>query len=175
MLADPVSASEKSQNPERRNIVFHVTATFFFKFGLEAFVGSYQALAANRYDADSDGTVTFQRIGLLTGLFQAFQCVGAILIGPLIQRHPSRLVLCCTSFFFSLLVAILLIIDAATGGTIKPRDWETINAADDFSYYGKFSTDCMIPIIALAGMAYGMIDQTRRVVPGVQVYSLYQP
>lgn len=56
----------------------------FYKFGLEAFTGSIIALATNRYDYDaairSAAPITFERIGLLTGLNQAFQCVGSIII-----------------------------------------------------------------------------------------------
>jgi hypothetical protein len=64
-----------------------------YKFGLEASNGSIIALPTNRYDNDAklsgSEPQTFFKIGLLTGLNQAFQCVGSILIAPLIKRSPT--------------------------------------------------------------------------------------
>lgn len=34
-----------------------------------------------------------------------------------------------------------------------------------FEYYGKFNTDGMIPIYAICGIAYGMVELIRRVIP----------
>ena len=54
-------------------------------------------------------------MGAAQGLNQAAQCVGAILIAPLIKRWPTRTVLATSVVLFSLMTALLLIIDAATG------------------------------------------------------------
>lgn len=43
------------------------------------------------------------------------QCVGAILIAPLIKQFPTRPVLGSAVFGFGLMTAVLLIVDAATG------------------------------------------------------------
>ncbi|KAK7734382.1 hypothetical protein SLS57_000076 [Botryosphaeria dothidea] len=151
---------------ERRNIALYILGIMLYKFGLEAFNGSITALATNRYDYDAEvaGTPkkTFERVGLLQGLNQAFQCVGAILIAPLIKRWPTRLVLSCAIVMFGLLTAILLIVDAATGGRIRPS---SITDDEDFSYYGDYNTDGMIPIYTIAGIAYGMVELIRRVIP----------
>lgn len=79
---------------ERRNIAIYIAGIMIYKFGLEAFNGSILALASNRYDYESirNGTPsrTFERVGLLTGLNQACQCIGSILIGPLVcVPHPG--------------------------------------------------------------------------------------
>lgn len=37
--------------------------------------------------------------------------------------------------------------------------------ADDFSYYGDRNTDGIIPIYCLTGIAYGMVELIRRVIP----------
>jgi MFS family permease len=116
-----------------------------YKFGLEAFNGSVIALATNRYDAletRTDVSITFQRVGILTGLNQAFQCVGSILIAPLIKRYPTKNVLACAILIFGVMSSILLILDAATGGRFAPEG----HNPDDFSYYGTYNTDGMIPI-----------------------------
>jgi len=74
---------------EKRNIAIYIAGIMLYKFGLEAFNGSVIALATNRYDYDAEinktKARTFERVGLLAGLYQAFQCVGSILIAPLIK------------------------------------------------------------------------------------------
>lgn len=130
---------------ERRNIAIYIAGIMMYKFGLEAFNGSVIALATNRYDELEKTThisITFQRVGVLTGLNQAFQCIGSILIAPLIKRYPIKNVLACAVLVFGFMSSLLLILDAATGGKFMPRGWPK----DDFSYYGDYDTDAMIPI-----------------------------
>lgn len=150
---------------EKKNIGIYIIGIMLYKFGLEAFNGSIIALATNRYDYDAEraGTAenTFERIGLLGGLNQACQCVGAILIAPLIKRYPTKIVLSTAIFCFGILTAILLIVDGATGGTLKPAGAKS----SDFSYYGDYKTDGIIPIFCLTGIAYGMVELIRRVIP----------
>lgn len=109
---------------EKKNIAIYIVGIMLYKFGLEAFNGSIIALATNRYDEDADRAGvdpnTFERVGLLQGLNQACQCVGSILIAPLIKQYPTRLVLATAIFFFGLLTAVLLVVDGATGGRLKP-------------------------------------------------------
>ena len=154
---------------EKRSICIYITGIMLYKFGLEAFNGSIVALATNRYDNDAirseTPAKTFERVGLLTGLNQAFQCVVAILIAPLIKRFPTRLVLSVAIFVFGLLLAILLVVDASTGGRIMPKGWPKAHNKIDFSYYGDYNTDGMIPICCITGIAYGMVELIRRVIP----------
>jgi hypothetical protein len=130
---------------ERRNIIIYIAGIMMYKFGLEAFNGSVIALATNRYDELEKRThisITFQRVGVLTGLNQAFQCVGSILIAPLIKRYPTKNVLACAVLMFGFMSSILLILDAATGGKFRPSN----HPHNSFSYYGDYNTDGMIPI-----------------------------
>lgn len=64
---------------EKRNIAIYIAGIMLYKFGLEAFNGSIVALATNRYDFDAKNRKvtarTFEKVGLLTGLNQAFQYV----------------------------------------------------------------------------------------------------
>lgn len=139
-----------------------------YKFGLEAFNGAIVTLATNRYDQDAfqmqTPSRTFEKIGLLSGLNQAFQCAGSVLIAPLIKRWPTRTVLSGSIFIFALFTAILMIVDAATGGHIKPAYFTPVNE-NDFSYYGQYNTDWIIPIYCVTGIAYGMVELIRRVIP----------
>lgn len=143
---------------EKRNIFIYICGIMLYKFGLEAFNGSITALATNRYDWEAWRTdtpeKTFGRVGLLQGLNQAFQCVGSILIGPLIKRFPTKVVLSVAIFCFGILTAILMIVDAATGGRFKPENWKPTDE-NDFGYYGKYNSDAIIPIYCISGIAYG--------------------
>ncbi|GAB1315361.1 hypothetical protein MFIFM68171_05571 [Madurella fahalii] len=154
---------------ERRNIAIYILGIMIYKFGLEAFNGSIVALATNRYDYEAmrNGTPsrTFERVGLLTGLNQAFQCIGSILIGPLVKRYPTKNVLSCAILVFGLCSALLLIIDAATGGTFMPAAYRENHPPNEWSYYGTYNTDAMIPVYCVSGIAYGMVELIRRVIP----------
>lgn len=154
---------------EKRNIAIYIVGIMLYKFGLEAFNGSIVALATNKYDYEAwltDTTPkTFERVGLLTGLNQAFQCVGSILIAPLIKRWPTKLVLSCAVLTFGLMTAILLIVDAGTGGRLKPDGWADTHDEDDFGYYGNYGANGIIPIYCVSGIAYGMVELIRRVIP----------
>ena len=57
----------------------------------------------------------YVQVGAAQGINQAAQCVGAILIAPLIKQWPTRTVLSCAIFVFALMTTILLIVDASTG------------------------------------------------------------
>ncbi|KZL85362.1 major facilitator superfamily domain general substrate transporter protein [Colletotrichum incanum] len=160
----------KSFSPkERRAIFFYICGIMLYKFGLEAFNGSITALATNRYDYESDtnGTPsrTFERLGLLQGLNQATQCVGSILIAPLIKHYPTKNVLSSAILLFGLMTAILLILDAATGGTFVPAAYRKKHPKDEWSYYGDYNNDAIIPIYTVTGVAYGMVELIRRVIP----------
>ncbi|CAF1117983.1 unnamed protein product [Rotaria sordida] len=153
---------------EKRNIMIYIIGIMFYKFGLEAFNGSIVTLATNRYEHEASinrvPSNAFERIGLLSGLNQAFQCVGSILVAPLAKRWPTRIVLSVSIFIFAIFSAILLIVDGASGGKIKPSNFTPINN-DTFSYYGKYNTNGMIPIYCITGIAYGMVELIRRVIP----------
>lgn len=158
---------------EKRNVVIYILGIMLYKLGLEAFNGSITALATNRYDYDafksSRAARTFERVGLLTGLNQAFQCVGSILIAPLVKRYPTKNVLACSMLVFGLFAAMLLVLDAATGGTFVPARFRQEHPKDDFSYYGHYNTDGIIPIYCITGISYGMIELIRRILPNAIV------
>jgi MFS family permease len=153
---------------EKRNIFIYMIGMMLYKFGLEAFNGSIVSLASNRYDRDAFysgmSARTFERVGLMVGLNQACQCIGSILIAPLIKRWPTRSVLSVSIFLFSLCTALLMIIDAATGGKIKPSNYIPMYE-NDYRYYGNYPTNLIIPIYCLAGIAYGMVELIRRIIP----------
>lgn len=138
---------------ERRNIAIYIVGIMFYKFGLESFNGSITTLATDRFKAAN----TFGKVGILTGLNQAMQCVGSILIAPLIRQFPTRSVLSSAILGFGLLAAILMICDAATGGHIRKPGGPI--------RYGTYNPDAIFPVFCATGIAYGMIELIRRVIP----------
>ncbi|KAK3991125.1 major facilitator superfamily domain-containing protein [Cladorrhinum sp. PSN332] len=171
VIDDPVQSLRAFTPLERRNIAIYILGIMMYKFGLEAFNGSIVALATNRYDFESSRNKTpsrtFERVGLLTGLNQAFQCIGSIIIGPLVKRYPTKNVLACAVIVFGLCSALLLIIDGATGGTFMPAEFRGAgnHPQNEWPYYGTYNTDAMIPVYCISGIAYGMVELIRRVIP----------
>lgn len=139
---------------ERRNIAIYILGIMFYKLGLEFFNGSITTLATDRFKAAN----TFTKLGAAQGVNQAAQCVGAILIAPMIKQWPTRTVLSAGILFFGLMTTILLIVDAATHGKIKP-------SAASKPIYGTWNPDAIFVVWTLAGIAYGMVELIRRVIP----------
>lgn len=139
---------------ERRNIAIYIGGIMLYKFGLEFFNGSITTLATDRFKAAN----TFTKLGAAQGVNQAAQCVGAILIAPLIKQWPTRTVLSAAILFFGLMTTILLIVDAATHG--KPKKSAAAKAV-----YGSWDPDAIFIVWTLAGIAYGMVELIRRVIP----------
>ncbi|CAF4568579.1 unnamed protein product [Rotaria sp. Silwood2] len=153
---------------EKRNIMIYIIGIMLYKFGLEAFNGSIVTLATIRYEHDAIvsgiSSNAFERVGLISGLNQAFQCIGSILVAPLTKHWPTRTVLSISIFIFALFSAILLIVDGATGGRIQPSNF-VATKNNTFIYYGKYNTNGIIPIYCITGIAYGMVELIRRVIP----------
>ena len=131
-------------------------------------------------------------VGAAQGLNQAAQCLGAILIAPLIKRWPVRTVLAMAVIFFGLMTMILLVVDASTGtshynsanSVLSLNATQVVNS-DSKHLMARSSTvigirmpyatisrlmcfSSLIPsqifvIWTLAGVAYGMVELIRRV------------
>ncbi|KAJ7281053.1 major facilitator superfamily domain-containing protein [Mycena rebaudengoi] len=139
---------------ERRNIIIYSLGIMCYKFALEYFNRGFITMANDRF-----GDQRYKKIGILTGLNSAMQCVGSIVIAPLIKRYPTRSVLSYAVLTFGLISAIVLVVDAATGGKIK------FATADNKVKYGNWDPNGLFPIYIISGVAYGMVELIRRVIP----------
>lgn len=119
-----------------------------YKFGIEAFVGSIIALATNRWDREAKlagvEPTTFTKTGIMTALYQVSQCIGSLFVPPLLKPFHTKTVMSYAVFVFGVLTAMLLVVDAATGGRVKPRGWDSHHERDDFGYYGTYNTNFMV-------------------------------
>jgi hypothetical protein len=89
--------------------------------------------------ADEQIIMYLLQVGAAQGLNQAAQCVGAILIAPLIKKWPTRGVLSCAVLFFGFMTTILLIVDGATGGSIRPSVSSPVE-------YGSWNPNAVSPM-----------------------------
>jgi len=139
---------------ERRNIAIYIGGIMLYKLGLESFNGSIVTLATDRFKAAN----TFGKLGALTGLNQAMQVVGSILIAPLIKQFPTRSVLAAAILIFGLITTLFLIIDAGTGGKLKINNGNKIK-------YGTWDPNALFPLYMISGICYGMVELIRRIIP----------
>ncbi|KAK4050723.1 hypothetical protein OIO90_004945 [Microbotryomycetes sp. JL221] len=75
-----------------------------------------------------------------------------------LDLFATRTVLSASIVFFAFMTTILLIVDAATGGKIKPIQAEQ-------PIYGSYSPDSIFIVWTLAGVSYGCVELIRRVIP----------
>lgn len=139
---------------EKRNIGIYIAGIMCYKVGLEFFNGSITTLASDRFKQAE----AFTKLGAAQGVNQAAQCVGAILIAPLVKRWPTRTVLSIAILTFGLMTTLLLIIDAATGGQFKDIENNKVR-------YGNWPPNLIFFIWTVSGIAYGMVELIRRVIP----------
>ncbi|CAG7855231.1 SubName: Full=Uncharacterized protein {ECO:0000313/EMBL:CCA73644.1} [Serendipita indica DSM 11827] len=139
---------------ERRNMAVYILGIMLYKLGLESFVGSIITLATDRFTAAN----TFSKLGALTGLHQAMQVIGSILIAPLIKRFATRSVLATAILVFGLTTSLLLILDACTGGKPKFLNGGKLK-------YGTWDPNLLFPLYMVSGIAYGMVELIRRTIP----------
>ena len=102
---------------ETKNVLLYVLGIMLYKFGLETYLGSISILAADRFPKEN----AFTLLGALQGANQACQCVGSILVAPIIVRYPTNRVLSIAIFLFCVMALVLLICEAASGGTLSDR------------------------------------------------------
>ena len=86
---------------ERWNIACYIIGVMCYKFGLESYNGTVKALAVDRFT--TAGLPVYQYTGYLDGFQAASQCVGSIIVGPLMQLYPVKSVL---TFFLGIYALI---------------------------------------------------------------------
>ncbi|KAJ8091066.1 hypothetical protein PM082_024677 [Marasmius tenuissimus] len=137
-----------------RNITIYVVGIMFYKFALEWYNGAFITLANERF-----GENRYSNIGILTGVNYAMQCIGSIIVAPLIKRYPTRSVLSTAVLVFGVISAILLVVDASTGGVMK------FKTGDQAAKYGSWNPNILFPIYIVSGVSYGTVELIRRVIP----------
>ena len=99
---------------ETKNIVLYIVGIMFYKFALETYLGSISITAADRFPKEN----AFALLGALQGANQACQCIGSILIAPLIAKYPTSKVLSGAIWLLSVMAVAFLLSEAISGGTL---------------------------------------------------------
>ncbi|KAI8822682.1 uncharacterized protein EV422DRAFT_566350 [Fimicolochytrium jonesii] len=154
-LAKAKQVVPRFTSEEKRNLVFYITGIMLYKFGLESFNGTIKALALERLAKSEKFTMT----GYLDGFNQALQCVGSIVVAPLLVRFPIRAILAFAIACFAVISCIPMIIEGATGG--KAPQWTD----DGKAVVGAWNPRIVVPIFAISGLTHGMVEIIRRIIP----------
>ncbi|KAJ3053958.1 hypothetical protein HK097_002977 [Rhizophlyctis rosea] len=139
---------------EKRNILLYTIGIMCYKFALESYIGTIKALALERLTVN-----TFMYTGYLDGFNQAAQCIGSIIVAPLVRHFHTKTVLSVAVITFALISSLGMIIEAATGGKV-PQQRVTGKALA-----GNWDAKGVIPIFVFAGITHGMVELIRRIIP----------
>eukprot|EP01038_Epipyxis_sp_PR26KG_P007208 gene7208-9836_t len=129
---------------ERWNIFLYITGLMFYKFGLESYNGTIRALAIDRFTTQNYPVYTYQ--GYLDGFNSTAQCIGSILVGPLMRFFPLK---------------------KATGGTFpsKCKSHNGLPPECTGAKDGNWNPVGILPIFIFSGIPYGIIELIRRIIP----------
>jgi len=150
---------------ERWNIFMYILGIMCYKFALEQYNGTVRALAIDRFTAALLPVFTYS--GYLDGFNAMMQCVGSIIVGPLMTLFPIKTVLWGALLTFSIISMLVMCIEKANGGTF-PTQCVSVDGlppkctgavAGDWDPVGIF------PIFILSGLPYGVIEIIRRIIP----------
>lgn len=88
----------------------------------------------------------------------------------LMKRHKLQHLLFVAGLATAICSSIPLIVEACTGGTIKPGD---VASGDEglSGYFGRYKVTNMLPVWSMVGLCWGMIDTMRRIAPSYIVGS----
>ena len=150
---------------ERWNIFCYIVGVMCYKFGLESYNGTVKSLALDRFTAA--GLSVFQYTGYLDGFQAATQCVGSIIVGPLMRYYSVKSVLTFFLVVYAFISMIIMAIEHANGGTM-PTECITKDGLPPKctgAIAGDWDPVGIIPIFVFSGIPFGGIELIRRVIP----------
>ncbi|KAJ3016194.1 UNVERIFIED_CONTAM: hypothetical protein HDU68_012371 [Siphonaria sp. JEL0065] len=151
---------------QKRNLFFYTVGIMCYKFGLESALGSVKTMMTERFNANpSTSSNAFATIGLLEGLNQLCQSLGSIAVAPLIYRFKTPRVLATAITVFASLCLVFLIMEPITGGKLVIYVIKNGKNSPDPETYGDWSPYIIFPLFLSIGVAYGIVELIRRVIP----------
>jgi len=150
---------------ERWNIFMYIAGIMCYKFALEQYNGTIKALAIDRYTALLMPVYTYS--GYLDGFQAMTQCVGSIIVGPLMSLFPIKTVLWVSLLLFSIISMLVMCIENATGGTFPTKCVSTDGLPPKCTgaIAGDWNPIGIMPIYILSGIPFGAIEIIRRIIP----------
>ncbi len=161
---------------EMINMAFYTGGIMCYKFVLEFMNGCMSNLILGRIAASTlpKGLAVSDVWTILQSISLIFQCIGCIVVAPLIRRWDTSKVLALSILSFAIVIALIPIIEASTGGTIPPANAKPITAPgasaptlvqDQKQYFGAWNVLILFAIFPIAGIFHGIIELIRRVIP----------
>eukprot|EP00128_Syssomonas_multiformis_P011615 Colp12_sorted_trinity150504_noHs@16414 len=151
MISNVKAAWSSFSTIEKRNIALYIIGIMCYKFALESYLTSINNLAVGRFGKGA------QALGILVGFNQAMQCVGSILVAPVVRWFSTKGVLSTSIWLFAIVSALIPIVNAATGGLLPTNE--------DNQNYGDWNANIIFPIFLLSGVFHGIVELIRRVIP----------
>ena len=150
---------------ERWNIFCYIVGVMCYKFGLESYNGTVKSLALDRFT--TAGFSVFQYTGYLDGFQAATQCIGSIIVGPLMRYYSVKSVLTFFLIVYAFISMIIMAIEHANGGTMPTKciTKDGLPPTCSGAIAGDWDPVGIIPIFVFSGIPFGGIELIRRVIP----------
>lgn len=103
----------------------------------------------------------------MDGFNAASQCVGSIIVGPLMTIFPIKSVLSASLFVFAIISMVIMCIEKANGGTFPSKclSRAPLPPTCSGSVAGDWDPVGILPIFVFAGVPHGCIEIVRRIIP----------
>ncbi|KAI8837347.1 major facilitator superfamily domain-containing protein [Chytridium lagenaria] len=148
---------------ELRNVAIYTFGLVIYKFVLETLGACMSGIVLRRMDYNPVTKLPGPNVGLTWTTIQsinlACQCIGSLLIGPLIKRFRAGTIMATTVLCFASILMLLPILEGATGG--RPSQ-KLSGGSRDASSWTPYLIYLIFPV---CGLFSGMIDLMRRVIP----------
>lgn len=150
---------------ERWNIACYIIGVMCYKFGLESYNGTVKSLAVDRFT--TAGLPVYQYTGYLEGFQAATQCVGSIIVGPMMKLYSVKSVLTFFLIVYAFISMIIMSVEHANGGTMPTKcvSKDGLPPVCTGAVAGDWDPVGIIPIFVFSGIPFGGIELIRRVIP----------
>jgi len=147
----------------------HHTTTITYRhirqFGLEQYNGTVKALAVDRFASWNYPKYTYS--GYMDGFNAATQCIGSIIVGPLMTIFPIKTVLSTSLLVFAVISMIIMCVEKANGGTFPTKcvTKDLLPPVCTGATAGNWDPAGIIPVFVFSGIPFGAIEIVRRIIP----------
>ncbi|KAJ3412482.1 hypothetical protein HDV05_000684 [Chytridiales sp. JEL 0842] len=155
---EQVPVDDKFTKLEIWNIAFYIGGIMAYKFALETMNTCMNGVLLNRLNSGDTKTLwtTAQAINVIG------QCIGSLLVAPLVRRMYAGRLLSTSILLFGLVIVFIPILEGATGGKIN---YTTTNGSKIKENWGNWSPYLVFLFYTIAGVFWGMVELMRRVIP----------
>jgi MFS family permease len=142
---------------ERRNLIFYIIGIMIYKFALETMNACINGIVLNRLPKNQGSGATWAN---MQGLNLACQCIGSLIIGPLVKRFHAKNVIATAILLMGLTALLVPVLELTSGGKIPQSA-----GSNDAKFWGNFSPYILYSVYPLLGIFHGMVELMRRVIP----------